>query len=75
MTYLMNYIGQQALQNYFSQYPSQAQSYNPQYNGWDSPEDMPTYNVQVKNKQKYAQNIRKQGQKLNTQLVDNILQP
>ena len=67
MTHLSTYIGQAALQKFFPHLSPQQNTYNPQYNGWDSPEDMPKYN-----KANQKNDYLKEGQKLNVQLIDQI---
>ena len=46
MAHLSTIIGQAALQNFFPHLSMKqgGGSYNPQYNGWDTAEDMPKYN-------------------------------
>ena len=78
MTSLSNFIGQAALQSFFPQYSQQTPVYNPQYNGWDCAEDMPMHHVPKKNQQKQQQKTQQhlyQGEKLNAQLVNQILKP
>ena len=72
MAHLSAYIGQAALQNFFPHLSNkQSETYNPQYNGWDSPQDMPQYNKLNTKPGAYAE-ASKTGEKLNAQLIDHI---
>lgn len=69
MTHLSPFIQKAALEKLFPTFSErQSMTYHPEYNGWDSLEDMPKYKNTNKNneqKRKYVQ----QDQKVNAQLI------
>ena len=70
----LHFITYEPLPNYayYPQIQQKAPSYNPQFNGWDKPEDMPYYdNYQIpRRKNSHQMQINKQ---LNANIVNNLI--
>ena len=67
MAQLSAFIGQAALQSFFPQLSKPTGTYKPEFNGWDSADDMPKYNKAAKNVPKT--DWLKEGQKLTAPLT------